>query len=66
MKIEGWLAGEKKVEHDKGIKTILGLTADSKEIAEETKHYLKEIWKRRRIENTRREEIKIIEHNYTK
>ena len=48
------------------MKTILCLTVDNKEIVEETKHYLKEIWKRRKIENTRREEIRIIEHNYAK
>ena len=53
------------MEDDKGINPILGLTADSKEIVEETNYYLKEIWKMRKIENTR-EEIRIIEHNYTK
>ena len=65
MKNEEGLGERKKVEDDKGIKTILSLTADSKEIVEETKHYLKEIWKRRKIENTR-EETRIIEHNYAK
>ena len=60
MKKAGRREREKKVEDDKGIKAILSLTA-------ETKHYLKEIWKRRNIyRNTRREKITIIEHNYAK
>ena len=53
------------MEDDKGIQTISGLTADSKEIVEETEHCLKKIWKRRKIENARRQEI-ITEHNYAK
>ena len=41
------------MEDGKGIKTILGLTVHSKKIVEETKHHLKELYKRKKIENTR-------------
>ena len=56
----------KKAQEDKGMKTILGLTADGKEIVEDTKQYLKEIWRRRKMVTKRRAELRGSEHNYTK
>ena len=39
-----------KTGNDKGLKIMLGLEGDRKEVIEDTKRYLKEVWKKKKYE----------------
>ena len=55
-----------KTRNDKGLKIILGLEGEKKEIIEDTKRYLKEVWRKRNMKERRRGRRRVDEHNYTR
>ena len=55
-----------KTGNDKRSKTMLALEGDRREIMEDTKSYLREVWKRRNMKDKRKRNIRVDEHNDTK
>ena len=63
----GQVWDKRKLEEDRGLKTMLGLKDKNEEVIKYTKEFLMQIWRKRNKKATlKKDTIETIEHNYVR